>query len=70
MSLVMITGISEDQAQKSPLRFKFEFHLQNVGYFQGEDHGNVERTSHPIFVGGFEGKSSKNSGSVIMDWLS
>ena len=42
---------------------------------QGEDHGNVGRISHPIFVGGFEGISWEksgfvedlsNSGSVIM----
>ena len=35
-----------------------------MGYFQGEDHGNVERISHSIFVGGFEGISWEKSGLV------
>ena len=51
-------------SSKSPPSLKFEFHLQEVGYFLGEDHGNVERISHPIFVGGFEGMSWEKSGFV------
>ena len=31
---------------------------------QQEYHGNVERISHPIFVGGFEGISWEESGFV------
>ena len=59
MSLVMITSIFEDfnKLKSHHISFKFEFHFQGVGYFQGEDHGNVEIISHPIFVGGFEGIS-------------
>ena len=39
-----------------------------MGYFQGEDHGNVERISHPIVVGGFEGISWEKSGYVGGFW--
>ena len=57
MSLVMITSIFEDfnKLKSHHISFKFEFHFQGVGYFQGEDHG--DGISYPRYHGGFEGMS-------------
>ena len=35
-----------------------------MGWFQGEDHGNMEKISHPIFVVLFKGISWEKSGFV------